>query len=101
MDAIDMILDDTTQDLKISDGDFVSGDANKQHILHILQASRGQFYQSPLIGVGIISELASNSNVQFWKNRIETQLKADGYKVNNVQIDENFEIKIDALRIKQ
>lgn len=87
-------------DLRIANGDFVIGDSDQQHIRHVVQAQRGQFYESPTIGVGIVDEINSSITIQNLKNRIKTNLRLDNYETDAVFVDDEFRITIDAKRTK-
>jgi hypothetical protein len=82
-------------DLDIQNGDLVTGDANQQHISHILTATKGTYKQTPLLGVGISLELNGELDIRL-KRLITLQLEVDNYKIlkvgasNNV-IDINYE----------
>lgn len=98
MIAKDIILDETTNDLIIENGDFRIGESDQQHIQTILHAQAGQFYETPLIGVGILDHLNSGITAARIKNIITKHLTSDNYEVKNVSVADDFTIEIDAVR---
>lgn len=95
----DILFDD---DISISlTGDLDVGESDKQHIEHILQASPGQFYQFPSLGVGVIKDINSNINEPTLKQRINENLEADNFRVNRIEITgqgDSFKVAVDATR---
>ena len=73
-------------DLEIRNGDIVTGEADGQHIDHILLAYPGTYKQNPFIGVGIIEMLNSNFDENEVRE-ISLQLKSDGYPNMKIQYD--------------
>ena len=100
MDTRDILFSFDTDDLRIENGDFVIGDSDQQNIRNIVQAHRGQFYQTPLIGVGILDEMNSSVTVQSLKNRIRTNLLLDNYEPDGLEIADDFTITVNAKKIK-
>jgi hypothetical protein len=102
MVAIDIILN---TDIEVENGDFKIGYSDQQHINHILQAEKGQFYQYPEIGYGTNRLVNANINIQTEKQKIKKTLEDDNYSLANDQIkittNELGEImvEIDAQRI--
>lgn len=70
-------------DLDIQNGDFVTGAADDQHIGHILNATKGTYKQTPLLGVGIALELNGVLDGQL-KRLIALQVEIDNYKVKSI-----------------
>lgn len=83
MARTDFLLDEDG-DLKIVDGDFVTGDSDAQNVRLILIHTKGSFKQSPLLGVGLVAELNGliDGSVE---RRIMLNLQADGYKVKSIK----------------
>lgn len=100
MDIRDILFSFDTDDLRIENGDFVIGNSDQQNIRNIVQSQRGQFYQTPLIGVGILDEMNSASTVQNLKNKIKNNLKLDNYESDGIVIGDDFEITVNAQKIK-
>lgn len=79
-------------DVIISDGDFLLLEADDsrtgyaQHAVDILLDSPGQWYQSPLIGVGI-SDSINGKNDPFLKSRIVKNLRDDNFKINQIIVN--------------
>ncbi len=78
--ATDILLD-SDGDLIWQDGDLVIGDSSEQNIENILAAQKGEFRQSPLVGVGILNYLSSSMTFitrRKLEREISMQLAADG-----------------------
>lgn len=99
MKAKDFIIND---DLEIADGDFKIDYSDQQHIESILKAHKGQYYQSPLLGVGIEDNYKGNVNKNLLKKEIRLHLESDNYRVKSIEITGNEELvtSIEAERIK-
>lgn len=80
-------------DLVISDGDIKVTNTNEQESYYILQANKGQFYQIPRLGVGLIKYQNADINKNELRKLIRTELKRDNFKVNNVYIIGTEDIK--------
>lgn len=87
------------EDIVISNGDFLLFDSEEVHIENILKANRGYFFETPLIGYGIINELNGSKSIQEQKQDIRRQLTLDNYNVQLVQVD-GSNISINAKRLK-
>ncbi|TNE31822.1 MAG: hypothetical protein EP346_00020 [Bacteroidetes bacterium] len=85
------------EDLIIENGDFKSGDSVDDHVNHILVATKGQYRQHPLVGVGLLNYIGSpwTSTV---RNRLESQiqlqLEADGATGVDISIDGTGKLSI-------
>ena len=91
------MIDDTTNDLLIENGDFVLDNAEQQNVNFILIASKGSFYETPRIGVNALRSLNSGGSFQRLKQEIKTNLQFDGYR--NITIDKiNDQLFVDAKR---
>jgi hypothetical protein len=85
--AKDIIYD---EDIEFSNGDFKfeeaenSGNARNYHAEYIVLDSKGQWYQSPLVGVGIRHALNGNQN-PFLRSEIVKQLTDDNFKIKRIK----------------
>lgn len=97
----DIILDDSA-DLNTSNGDFVVGASDQQHVTLIVNTFEGHWKQFPLQGVGIIQYTGSSGQGQTLRRSITVKCEADGYQnisVNLVQgSDGVFDYYVDAIR---
>lgn len=91
---------DTIEDVLIQNGDFLVDVSDQQHIQHLLKANKGQYYQWPLIGMGIMQWNNAPINPASIKQQISIQLKADNYRPKKIMVDREFKIFIDAERLK-
>ncbi|MEM8506229.1 MAG: oxidase [Bacteroidota bacterium] len=89
------ILKDASGDLLVEDGDFVVGESDLQHQQDILLAHKGEFKESPELGVGIAEEQL-NENPRQILNQIRRNFEYDGMVVNNVSIASSGNIVVDA-----
>jgi hypothetical protein len=85
-------------DLEIIGGDFNLKESDQTHIEHLLISNKGNWFESPLIGVGLIDELKGSKTNQELKQDIRRQLTLDNFSVKRVDFSENGEININANR---
>lgn len=95
MAKVNDILLDETGDLKIVNGDIVIGESTNQHQRLMLLASKGNFKQVPLIGVGLIDYL-NDENPGALKTEIRKQLTSDYQLIKRLEIV-NGQINIEAI----
>ena len=88
-----------TEDLVILNGDFQIFESDETHIENILKANKGFFFETPLIGVGIITALKGSKSGQELKQDIRRQLVLDNFVVQKIELTEAG-ININAQRIK-
>lgn len=86
--------------LQIENGDFLIKASDQMHIQHILRAFPGQYYQFPLVGLGVRDYQAASVNPQRLKQNIKIQLKADNLITKVIEVSEDFVVNIDAERLK-
>lgn len=91
---------DVNGDLEILNGDFVLAESDQVHIEHILKSNKGYWFETPLLGVGIINELNGSKSRQDLKQTIRRQLILDNFNVLEIDISEDFKISINATRRK-
>lgn len=77
-------------DFIIENGDIKITNTNEQDSYYILEANKGQFYQTPRLGVGLVKYQNADINKNEIRKIIRTELKRDNFKVNNVYVV-NFE----------
>lgn len=80
-------LFDSNGDLYFRDGDFVAGESTLQHQHDILLAEKGDFTQSPLLGVGIMRELNNSVGEEDLRLLIQREMEGDGMRVHRLRID--------------
>ncbi len=85
MSVNDILLDDDF-DLKIADGDLVTGDATMQNEQLLLLLTKGELKQYPTDTVGIITYVDDESRSALIQE-IERQYTADGMQVNKVALE--------------
>lgn len=89
----DVLLDEN-KDLKFVNGDLVIGDVNQQNQELIVVSNKGDWKESPEIGVGI-NDYLNDENISGAISAIKNNLRYDGFKVNKVKLVNN-KIEIDA-----
>lgn len=102
---IDILTDPVTGDLRIdtrrnSQGVYAEGlqvgEATTQNQAAILQMMKGESKEYPTLGVGI-TNIANDHETAGWVREITEQLKADGMRVNEVEINlTNNKLIVDA-----
>ncbi len=82
-------------DLNFKDGDFFTDDATLRHQEHIIMANKGEFKESPEIGVGIIDALNSENPKEVLSN-IKRNFMYDGMEVKTLGLTSEGKIEVDA-----
>lgn len=93
-------LQDNDGDILISDGDFVIGDSDNDHIVDIINSNQGDWKEFILCGVGIDAFLNSSGMQLSLKKKITNQLIQDGYGSITVDFSGNDTsyFQVDAIR---
>lgn len=78
----DFLLDEKG-DLQIEDGDFVTGEADDQHVELLLTTIKGQNKQFPTLGAELPIELDNILSPRVSRN-IKLSMVADGYKATRI-----------------
>ena len=100
MIATDILTDDSNE-LRIANGDFVSGPSDDHHIQHMLLANEGSYRQNSKIGVAIFKMLNSSRGpveLNALRKRIVVNATADGMTVNKLDLGDLTNTKIDVSR---
>jgi len=82
----DFIIDG---DLQIKDGDLLLAESEQSHILDIVNQSKGEQRQFPLLGVDAIKFLNGSDRVDAIKKQIALQLESDNFKVEEISVQGN------------
>lgn len=93
------ILLDLSNEIIIRGGDFLLGDSDDQHVSHIGEAEKGNYAQSPTLGVGIKRYLNSPLNSDNLSRDYRLELEKDGYRINSIKVSGSG-LSIDYTRIK-
>lgn len=75
-------------------GGLVVGDILAQNQALIINAHKGEFKESPIVGVGI-SDMLLDHDALAWRTEIREQLEIDGQTVDDVKVTTS-EITVDA-----
>jgi hypothetical protein len=94
------LIFDLDDDLTIENGDFAIGQSDDQNIEAIFLAEKGQFYENLLIGYGVYRRQYGPFRKNVERKAIRQELKRDNYDVVQLEIDNNFNITVDANKTK-
>lgn len=86
------ILMDETGDVACVNGDFVTGDGTLQHQNDLLLAEKGEYKESPMVGVGIMTYLLDEDKTSAFRE-IRREFTNDGMKVDSIKVDQGINIK--------
>lgn len=89
------ILLDNDLDLSMKNGDFEIGESTYIHQQLLLLIEKGELKEFPTTGVASKRFLESE-NPNDYAREIRQEFYADGMKVNQIKIADNFELSIDA-----
>jgi hypothetical protein len=80
-----------------SGGDFLVEFSEDQHVEHIFKAEKGQFYQSPEIGLGVQKLQNGSTSRAEVKQQVVENLELDDFRILslNVGFDTDGELVID------
>jgi hypothetical protein len=90
----DILIDNTTYEEKITNGDFVTGESTLQHQKLLLETAKGDWKESPVVGVGAAAYLKEEDESGLL-TEIKSQFELDGMNVKKVAYN-NEQITIDA-----
>ena len=96
---IDVLLD-KDGDLKIEDGDFKTGYSDEQHQELILRTHKGEWKESPEVGVGI-ADMLNDDSYDEMLIEMKKQLQYDGMKIRNIRFQEDGKLIIDGKYISE
>jgi len=97
MEVKDISIDENN-DLFFKDGDLFIDFSDANHIQDIIYSYQGYWKEFPNCGVGLFDYLNSSGRKQELWNNVNTQIKADGYTINMLDISDLGEVKIDCSR---
>lgn len=83
----DIILVKTTNDLQITNGDFVIQNSDEQETSLLLQTFPGNWFEWPLAGIGIQKYLAGSESAIYIEQKIKEQMISDGFIIENITIE--------------
>lgn len=85
------ILLDENNNLLIVDGDFVCGLSDQQHVKHIVEAFKGEYKSTPLVGFGALNYLKRDEKIESeFRRDLKIQLENDGYTDAKIDIAKGF-----------
>lgn len=74
---MDFLLDDDN-DLKVSAGDFGTGESEMQEVGLILSTNQGEWKEEPVLGANLVTKIRSNAEAVRLERELRIQLKLDG-----------------------
>ena len=85
------ILLDENNNLLIVDGDFVCGLSDQQHVKHLVEAFKGEYKSTPLVGFGALNYLKRDEKIESeFRRDLKIQLENDGYLDSEIDLSEGF-----------
>lgn len=97
--ANDIQLSEGSTSFAFKNGDFATAISDNQHVFALCKSKKGDFKESPLVGVGIDDYLNASGVVQDLDVEIRKQIEADGANISFMQLLENngrFDLVINA-----
>ena len=92
----DLQIDPRRNDQNVYVQGLQVGEVTIQNQAAILQAMKGELKEYPTLGVGI-TNIANDHETTGWAREITAQLKADGMRENDVEVDiTNNKLTVDA-----
>lgn len=91
----DFLIDETTGELAFSNGDIAFGDSTLQNQKSLLIANKGEFKESPTIGVGIMTAMHDEDTGDLFRN-IRIEMVKDGMVVKDLKVLGNGKIDLNA-----
>jgi hypothetical protein len=85
-EKIDIVVDNTTNDLAIHNGDFIIDEQSKTQAKFIMLASKGEIRQYPLLGVGINKYIGSNLADDILFNVVSNELQSDDLVLDTLNV---------------
>ena len=96
MAEVNDILMDEQFNPVIKNGDFFWNESTSQHQKLLIVANKGQFRESPTVGVGINNFLLDDGTTEELKQEIILQFELDGMQINDLLIKDVSNVQIDA-----
>lgn len=90
----DLLLNENF-DLDFSDDDFSFGETTQQNQGLILLANKGEFRQSPFVGVGL-KQYVEDDQLGAMRTELARQLELDGMYIQNLTVFSNGRVLINA-----
>ncbi len=91
----DFLTDENTNELLFVNGDFAFGDSTKLNQKHLLLSNKGDYKQSPTIGVGINTALHDEDSGDLMRS-IRIEMVRDGMTVDDLKILPNGAVGLNA-----
>lgn len=95
------ILTDKENIMIIQEGDFVVDLSEEQHLEAILISEKGQWKESPQVGVGIVSRVNSSGLIDGLEREVMTQLQLDSWEGVELDFTDLSDIQISASKIEK
>ena len=89
MTVFDLLLDEDL-DLAIVRGDVVVGESTLQHQALLLLSNKGEWRESPTVGVGLNRYLLEDAPADELRQVIRKELERDGQRVGRIEVSEGM-----------
>ena len=100
MAARDIKIEDDELFINAVTGDFDIVESDTQHVKDIISSWAGWWKEFPTLGVGVKQYLGRSANIQMIKRAIQINLKADGYRPQDISVKNN-QVFVTGTRIKE
>ena len=87
MNVFDILLDEDF-DLVVKNGDLVVGESTLQHQALLLLSNKGDWRQSPTVGMGLNNYLLEDAPADVMRQAIRQELERDGMQVGSIDVAE-------------
>lgn len=88
------LIDDYDLSLKVKKDEsgkilsgLIVGDVTYQNQAMILLGQKGEFKESPTVGIGI-NDICNDSDFRLWKREITEQIESDGQRITKLELNE-------------
>ena len=88
----------TDNQLEVLNGDLKIADGDNQNMEHLLLANKGDYVESPFVGVGILTELNGPGSSISLESKIRRELRLDGFKIESLRVENKNTFYIKAKR---
>lgn len=94
----DFLLDEDGDIQFDANGELVTTeDATEQNQKLILLSQKGEWKESPKVGVGIIDYILGDGDGDDLRKEIQEQMEMDGMTVSKLNIDKDFTVDLEAI----
>lgn len=99
----DFSLTESSFNTGLNDFETVFNDCDQSHIEDILASAKGDWKESPLVGVNLFEWVNSPFGLEeqnTLRKRIRLQLELDGFEVRKLELNQDATFELEAIRVK-